>query len=75
MRVRGAKLRVLMLIRLYLLGWYWWGELGSTFEKLLSAAMVSIFTQPSLVSFSPLDGCKEERVEWTVDGGGKDNER
>lgn len=46
-----------MLTRLYLLGWYWWGELGSTLEKLLSAAMVSIFTHPSLLSLSVLDGC------------------
>lgn len=60
LRVSGAKLRVFMLMRLYLSGWYWWGELGSTLEKLLSAAMVSIFTQPSLFSFSPLDGCGEE---------------
>lgn len=57
LRVSGAKLRVLMLMRLYRLGWYWCGELGSTLEKLLSAAMVSIFTQPSLLSFSPLEGC------------------
>lgn len=62
LRVSGAKLRVLMFIRLYLLGWYWWGELGSTLEKLLSAAIVSILTQPSLVSFSPVDGCRKESV-------------
>lgn len=73
-RVRGAKLRVLTLIRLYLFGWYWWGELGSTLEKLLSAAMVSTFTQPSLESFSLLDGCREDRARWTGDSGGKDNE-
>lgn len=35
--------------------------------KLLSAAMVSIFTQPSLVSFSPLDG-------WTGMGKGDGEE-
>lgn len=62
LRVSGAKLRVLTLIRLYLLGWYWWGELGSTLEKLLSAAIVSIFTQPSLVSLSPLDGLSSDKT-------------
>lgn len=36
-------------------------------EKLLSAAMVSILTQPSLVSFSPVDGCSKERAGWTAD--------
>lgn len=65
LRVSGAKLRVLMLTRLYLLGWYWCGELGSTLEKLLSAAMVSILTQPSLLSFSVLDGWTQDtQEEW-----------
>lgn len=63
LRVSGAKLRVLTFIRLYLLGWYWWGELGSTLEKLLSAAMVSIFTHPSLVSRSDVEGYGEEEVD------------
>ena len=65
LRVSGAKLRVLTLIRLYLLGWYWWGELGSTLEKLFSAAIVSIFTQPSLVSFSLLVGWEKNVVDKT----------